>query len=48
MSVIKAKQASNLVREAIVLDLGDLSREAARLRTAAENKAAEIVADAQK
>ena len=48
MSVIKAKQAPNLVKEAIVLDLGDLSRQASRLRTVAESKATEIVEDAQR
>lgn len=48
MPVIKSHNASPLVKEAIVLDLGDLGRQAARMRAEAEAKAARIVEEAQR
>lgn len=47
MPVIKGYTASGMTREAIVLDLGDLGRQAARLQAAAEAKARKIIADAE-
>lgn len=47
MPVIKGYTASGMTREAIVLDLGDLGRQAARLQAAAESKARKIIADAE-
>lgn len=49
MPVLKASRHEQpYARDAIVLDLGDLGRQAARLRSAAEAKAAQIVTDAEK
>ncbi len=48
MPLIKATQHSSFPRDAIVLDLSDLSRQAAKLRSAAEVKASRIVADAER
>ncbi|HEX7010489.1 MAG TPA: FliH/SctL family protein [Phycisphaeraceae bacterium] len=47
MPVIKASQTRPLIREAIVLDLGDLNRQARQLRQAAKEQAAQILAQAQ-
>lgn len=47
MPVIKQQQAAPLLKEAIVLDLGDVGRQAARIMAAAEDKAKRIVDDAQ-
>ncbi|MEM1166930.1 MAG: FliH/SctL family protein [Planctomycetota bacterium] len=47
MPVIKHAEASSIAREAIVLDLGDLDREASRLREQAEVRAAEIITEAK-
>ncbi len=47
MSVIKANNTVGFTKDAVVLDLGDLGRQAARLRMAAEDKAGSIVTDAE-
>lgn len=47
MSIVKQQSATPLIRDAIVLDLGDLGRQAARLRAASEAKARQILADAR-
>ena len=47
MAVIKSPHAETFLKDAVSLDLGDLSRQAARLRAAAEAKAAQIIADAE-
>lgn len=48
MPVLKATQYDQpFAKDAIVLDLGDLGRQAARLRSAAEAKAAQIVSEAE-
>lgn len=48
MAVIKKQYAAPLLKEAIVLDLGDVGRQAARIMAAAEDKARRLVADAEK
>jgi flagellar assembly protein FliH len=48
MSVIKADKTIGFTKDAVVLDLGDLGRQAARLRMVAEDKAASIVTDAER
>jgi flagellar assembly protein FliH len=47
MAMIKSRQADTLSHQAIVLDLGDLRRQAAELRAAAEAEAQRIIADAE-
>ena len=47
MPVLKATQTSPLIKDAIVLDLGDVSRQAERLRQAAREKARQILDTAQ-
>lgn len=47
MSVIKASNTVGFAKDAVVLDLGDLGRQAARLRMVAEDKAAGIVTEAE-
>ncbi len=47
MSVIKANNTVGFAKDAVVLDLGDLGRQAARLRMVAEDKAAGIVTEAE-
>ena len=47
MVIVKSQSASTLVRDAVVLDLGDLGRQAAKLRAAAEAKARQILTDAR-
>ena len=47
MPVLKTNN-SGFARDAIVLDLGDIGRQAAKLRAAAEAKAAQIAADAER
>ncbi|MEX2213099.1 MAG: FliH/SctL family protein [Phycisphaeraceae bacterium] len=47
MAVIKNQLAPNYLRDAIVLDMGDLRRQADRLREAAQQQADQIIADAQ-
>jgi flagellar assembly protein FliH len=48
MAVIKASQSGPLLKEAIVLDLGDLGRQGERLRAAAEAKTRQIIEAGQK
>lgn len=49
MPVLKAsRHGQSFAKDAIVLDLGDLGRQAARLRAAAEAKAAQIITDAER
>ncbi len=48
MPVVKNQQAAPMIKEAIVLDLGDIGRQAARMRVAAEAKATEIVEASQR
>jgi flagellar assembly protein FliH len=47
MALIKSHNTAALIREAIVLDLGDLGQQAAKLQSASEAKARQIVTDAQ-
>ena len=47
MAVMKS-QAGKVMRDAVVLDLGDLGAQAARLRMQAEARAAEIVGEAER
>lgn len=47
MPVIKGYTASGMMKEAIVLDLGDLGRQAARMQAAAEAKARKTISDAE-
>jgi len=47
MSVIKANNTVGFAKDAVVLDLGDLGRQAARLRMVAEDKAASIITEAE-
>lgn len=47
MPVLKQTNTTPAMREAIVLDLGDIGAQAARIRAAAETRAAQIIADAQ-
>lgn len=47
MPVLKQYQNTPAMREAIVLDLGDIGAQAARIRASAEAKAARIIAEAQ-
>ncbi len=47
MSLIKSQNAAGLLKEAIVLDLGDLGRQAAKLQAAAHARARKTIADAQ-
>lgn len=48
MPVLKANNAAPMIKEAVVLDLGDLGRQAAKLRRDAEARAARILDDAQR
>lgn len=47
MAVIKKSEAAHAVRNAVVLDLGDIARQAELLRKRAEEQAEAIVADAR-
>lgn len=47
MPIIKQQISQPLIRDAVVLDLGDLGRQAARLRAAAQAKAEQILTDAR-
>lgn len=47
MPVLKQHHNTPAMREAIVLDLGDIGAQAARIRAAAETQAAKIISDAQ-
>jgi flagellar assembly protein FliH len=48
MPVLKQTHNTPAMREAIVLDLGDIGAQAARIRAAAEAQASKIIADAQR
>jgi flagellar assembly protein FliH len=48
MSVIKANNTVGYAKDAVVLDLGDLGRQAARLRMVAEDKAGQIITEAER
>lgn len=48
MPVLKQSGSRLAIKEAVVLDLGDLGRQAAQLRLAAEAKAAKIIGEAEK
>lgn len=48
MAVIKVDKANGFIKDAVVLDLGDIGRQAARIRMAAEEKAADIVTNAER
>ncbi len=48
MSVIKADKNIGFTKDAIVLDLGDLGRQAARIRMAAEDQAGKIITAAER
>ena len=47
MPVLKQHHTTPAMREAIVLDLGDIGAQAARIRAAAETEASKIIAEAQ-
>ncbi|MEM6551921.1 MAG: FliH/SctL family protein [Planctomycetota bacterium] len=47
MPLIKAQAAAPAIKQAVVLDLGDLGAQAAKLRMAAEARAQQIIADAE-
>lgn len=47
MPVLKQHSNTPAMREAIVLDLGDIGAQAARIRAAAETQAAQIISDAR-
>ncbi|MEM7626404.1 MAG: FliH/SctL family protein [Planctomycetota bacterium] len=47
MPIVKQHTAKPLTRDAVVLDLGDLGKQAAKLRAASEAKARQILADAR-
>ncbi len=47
MPIIKQQISQPLIRDAVVLDLGDLGRQAARLRAAAQAKAEQILKNAR-
>ncbi|MFA9478647.1 FliH/SctL family protein [Phycisphaerales bacterium AB-hyl4] len=48
MPVIKSDNATPLLKEAIVLDLGDIGRQAAKLRAAAEQRAMQTLTNAER
>ena len=47
MAVLKADKSVGFTKDAVVLDLGDLGRQAARLQMAAQEKADKLVTDAE-
>jgi len=47
MAVIKGSTPGKLLKEAVVLDLGDLARQASKLRVAAEDQASQILDQAE-
>ncbi len=47
MPIIKSDDARVAMKEAVVLDLGDVSRQAAKIRMAAEAKASQIISEAE-
>ncbi|MEX2672948.1 MAG: FliH/SctL family protein [Phycisphaeraceae bacterium] len=48
MPVIKSDNAAPMLKEAIVLDLGDIGRQAAKLRAAAEQRAMQTLTEAER
>ncbi|QDU72185.1 FliH/SctL family protein [Mucisphaera calidilacus] len=48
MPLVRKNQSTPAMKEAIVLDFGDIGAQAARLRQAAENRAAEILRNAER
>lgn len=48
MAVIKSHNSATLLKDAFVLDLGDVSRQAQLIRASAEAKARQLIADAQR
>lgn len=48
MPVLKHRDATGFAKDAVVLDLGDIGRQAARIRMQAEAKAAQIINDAER
>lgn len=48
MAVIKSHNSGTLLKDALVLDLGDVSRQAQRILAAAQAKARRLVADAER
>jgi len=48
MPVVKSNQAPSILKDAVVLDLGDVSRQAGRIRMAAEAQAGQIISDAER
>lgn len=48
MSVIKANDSIGFTKDAVVLDLGDLGRQAARIRMQAEDQAGQIITRAER
>lgn len=48
MALLKSTAATPAIKEAVVLDLGDVAAQAAKVRAAAQAKAAEIVAAAER
>lgn len=48
MPLLKSQSATPAIKQAVVLDLGDLGAQAAKLRMAAEARAQQILADAEK
>lgn len=48
MSVIKANDTIGFTKDAVVLDLGDLGRQAARIRMLAEDQAGKIITQAER
>ena len=48
MALLKSQQATPALKEAVVLDLGDIGAQAAKIRAAAESKASQIIADAER
>ena len=48
MALMKSSAATPALREAVVLDLGDVGAQAAKIRAAAEAKASEITAEAER
>lgn len=47
MPIVKQQSAKPIIRDAVVLDLGDIGKQAAKLRAASEAKARQILADAR-
>lgn len=48
MALMKSHQATPALKEAVVLDLGDIGAQAAKIRAAAETKASQIISEAER